>query len=66
MKVTIRNPRRELEIEGPIRVRDLVSSLGFHRDAVLVIVDGRLVTDDTTITDDADVEIRRVISGGDV
>ncbi len=66
MKVLLRSPRQELDVEGPTRVGDLVTSLGFHRDAVLVIVDGRLVTDDVRLPDDATVEIRRVISGGAV
>jgi len=64
MKVLLRNPRRELDMAGPIAVRALLGSLDFNRESVLVIVDGTLVTGDATIPDAATVEIRPVISGG--
>ncbi|HVA74893.1 MAG TPA: MoaD/ThiS family protein [Acidimicrobiales bacterium] len=64
MKVLLRNPRRELELPGPLAVQALLSSLGCNRESVLVMVDGTLVTGDATIPDSATVEIRPVISGG--
>lgn len=60
----MRNPRRELELQGPIAVQALLGSLGCNRESVLVIVDGTLVTGDATIPDAATVEVRPVISGG--
>ncbi len=42
----------------------LVRQLGYNREAVLVIVDGTLVTGDATIPDGSEVEIRPVVSGG--
>jgi len=47
-----------------VRVRDMLRQLGYRREAVLVIVDGTLVTDDATVDEGAEVEIRPVISGG--
>lgn len=64
MKVKLRNPAREVEVEGPISVVALLQRLGIDRQTVLVIRDGELVPGDATLDDDADVEIRPVISGG--
>jgi sulfur carrier protein ThiS len=64
VKVLLRNPRRELEVAGPVGVLALLRQLGFKREAVLVIVDGTLVTGDATIAEGSEVEIRPVVSGG--
>ena len=64
MVVVLRNPRREVEVHGPLRVHALLERLGVNREAVLVIVGDTLVTDDAVLEDQAAVEIRPVISGG--
>jgi sulfur carrier protein len=64
MKVVLRNPRRELDIEGPMTVVKLLGQLEIHRDAVLVIRGDTLVAADTVLDDADTVEIRPVISGG--
>ena len=64
VKVLLRNPKREVDVPGPVNALALVSRLGLNREAVLVIVDGTLVTGDTMIAEGAQVEIRPVVSGG--
>jgi sulfur carrier protein len=64
MRVVLRNPRRELEVDGPMSVAKLLYQLELNRESVLVIRGDTLVPGDATL-DDADVvEIRPVISGG--
>jgi sulfur carrier protein len=64
VKVVLRNPRRELDVAGPISVAKLLGQLDIHRDTVLVIRGDTLVPGDVVLGDDDVVEIRPVISGG--
>jgi sulfur carrier protein len=64
VKVVLRNPRRELEVPGPLRVHALLDRLELNRESVLVISGGTLVPGDGLLPADALVEIRPVISGG--
>lgn len=64
MKVLLRNPRREVEMQGGRSVERLLDDLGLSREAHLVIRNGTLVPGDARLQDDDTVEIRPVISGG--
>ncbi len=64
MKVLLRNPRRELEVPGPMSVVALLQRLDVRRESVLVIAGDTPVPVDAILPDYADVEIRPVISGG--
>jgi sulfur carrier protein len=62
--VTLRNPRRTVEVTGPLRVSVLLRQLEVPRASVLVIRGGTLVPGDALLDDADEVEVRPVISGG--
>lgn len=64
MRVLLRNPRRELDVKGPMSVVALLQRLELNPESVLVIAGDELVPRDARLADDTDVEIRPVISGG--
>lgn len=64
MKVILRNPRRELDIEGETTVRDVLRRLDIIPDTVLVIREGELLLKTDQLTDADTIELRPVISGG--
>ena len=64
MNVVLRNPRREVQVPGPMTVHALLAHLDIVSESVLVIRGDTLVTHDAKLADDDRVEIRPVISGG--
>jgi sulfur carrier protein len=64
VQVTLRNPKRVIELEGPLRVHALLDRLEVNRESVLVIRGDTLVPGDALLDDADTVEIRPVISGG--
>ena len=64
MRVLLRNPRRELQVEGPLSVGKLLRQLNLNRESVLVVRGDTLVPGDAVLADDDVIEIRPVISGG--
>lgn len=64
MKVIIRRPRREVEMSGSRRVRDLLQALQINPETVLVVRGEDLLTPDEVIKDEETVEVVPAISGG--
>ncbi len=50
MKILLRNPRRELEIPGPMSVVKLLARLELNPESVLVIQGDTLVTRDARLS----------------
>jgi sulfur carrier protein ThiS len=64
VKVRLRNPDREVLVEGGRPVGSVLDELGIALDTVLVIRAGELITRETSVRDEDELEIRPVISGG--
>ena len=64
MKVILRNPRREVEVSGKRRVKELLRELNIIAGTVLVIRGDELLTTDAVVGDDDVLEVRPVMSGG--
>jgi sulfur carrier protein len=64
VKVVLRNPRREVEVAGRRRVKDVLIELKIVPESVLVIRGDELITADQQLGDDDVIELRPVMSGG--
>ena len=62
----LRNPTRQIRVDGPISVTKLLRRLDLNRESVLVVRDGTLVPGDAVLNDNETIEIRPVISGGGI
>ena len=64
MKVILRNPRREVEVTGGRRVKDVLRELDIIPETVLVIRGDTMITADQMVGADDVIELRPVMSGG--
>jgi sulfur carrier protein len=62
--VRLRQPTREITVDGPRSVNQLLDELGMNRESFLVIRNGTLVPGDGRLGPDDTIEIRPVVSGG--
>ncbi|HUP37311.1 MAG TPA: MoaD/ThiS family protein [Candidatus Limnocylindria bacterium] len=66
MRIILRNPRKEIEVDGKRRVKELLVELDILPSTVLVIRGNELLTADTVVGGDDVLEVRPVMSGGSV
>ena len=66
MKIILRNPRKEIEVDGRRRVKEVLAQLDILPSTVLVIRGNELLTGDTMVGGDDVLEVRPVMSGGSV
>ncbi|MGH7316764.1 MAG: MoaD/ThiS family protein [Candidatus Rokuibacteriota bacterium] len=64
MKIILRNPRKEVEVDGRRRVKEVLAQLDILPSTVLVIRGNELLTGDTMVGGDDVLEVRPVMSGG--
>ncbi len=64
MIVRLRQPTREITVDGVSTVNALLDRLDLNRESFLVIRNGTLVPGDGRLDDDDTIEIRPVVSGG--
>jgi sulfur carrier protein len=64
MKVVLRNPRREVQVAGRRRVKEVLRELDIVPETVRVIRGDTLLTSDETVGEDDTIELRPVMSGG--
>jgi len=64
VKVMLRNPKREVEVAGNRRVKDVLRELEILPETVLVIRGDELITADQVVSDTETIELRPVMSGG--
>ena len=64
MRVYLRPQQRTLELPGRRTVRRLLTDLGVLPGTAMVIRRDELLTEEETVEDDDEIEVRAVISGG--
>lgn len=64
MKVFIQKDNKTIEIEGKKSVKKVLQQLDINPETVLVVRDGELLTQDTILEENDEIEVISVISGG--
>ncbi len=62
MQITFREQKWELK--GGMTARDAIKKIGLDPEGVLVVVNGKLSTDDVILKEEDQVKLVAVVSGG--
>jgi len=63
MKIEFRD--KHWDVKGGMTARDAIKKIGIEPESVLVVVNGKLVTDDTVLREQDQIKLVAVISGGE-
>ena len=55
---------KKYELKANVTARDAIKKIGLDPESVLVVVNGKLVTDDVVLREDDEVKLVAVVSGG--
>ncbi len=55
---------KKWEMKGGMAARDAIRKIGIDPEGVLVVVNGKLCTDDVILKDEDEVKLVAVVSGG--
>jgi len=64
MPMKVKYQGKVTEVKGNCRVKEVLRELGINPETVLVVREGELLTEDTRLSEDDQIEIISVISGG--
>lgn len=62
--IKIKYRDKEYEVNVGMTVRDAIKKIGLEPEAVLAVMNGQLVTDDTIIKEEMKIKLVAVVSGG--
>jgi len=62
MQITFRD--KKYELKANVTARDAIKKIGLDPESVLVVVNGKLVTDDVVLREGDEVKLVAVVSGG--
>lgn len=63
MKLTFRD--KTFEVKSGTTARDAIKKVGLDPESVLIVVNGKLCTDDVLLKDEDQVKLVAVVSGGE-
>ena len=66
VRVTVKPGNRvvEVSVDGEITVAELVERLGFSRESVVVVIDGKVAPEWARVKPGSEVLVLRAVSGG--
>jgi sulfur carrier protein len=64
MPMKVKYQGKVTEVQGNRRVKEVLQELGINPETVLVVREGTLLTEDVRLSENDQIEIINVISGG--
>ncbi len=64
IRVRILQQRKEIEIQGPRKVGEILQEIGVKQGTTVVVKEGKILTPDRKVEDGETVDVISVVSGG--